>query len=199
MFGLMLLGCNAKTSQQKTPEFTIEYAQISIPNQEIQKSLLTYDKQTSLWEYKGELYSGYATSFYKYDIIKDKIGFVNGRKQGKALKWFLDGELKEVAHYHKGKLHGEKKVWSSEEHHNLLSHLQYYSGQPHGEQKQWYQTGEIYKVLHLNMGKEEGLQQAFRRNGDLYANYEAKNGRIFGLKKAALCYGLKEEKINYKK
>ena len=45
------------------------------------------------------------------------------------------------------------------------------------------------------MGKEEGIQQAFRKNGDLYANYEAKNGRIFGLKKASLCFGLENQKI----
>lgn len=49
------------------------------------------------------------------------------------------------------------------------------------------------------MGREEGLQQAFRRNGYLYANYEARNGRIFGLKKAALCYGLEDENIQYEK
>ena len=45
------------------------------------------------------------------------------------------------------------------------------------------------------MGKEEGIQQAFRKNGDLFANYEAREGRIFGLKKAALCFGLEDEKI----
>ena len=45
------------------------------------------------------------------------------------------------------------------------------------------------------MGKEEGIQQAFRKNGDLFANYEAKEGRIFGLKKAALCFGLEDENI----
>ena len=49
------------------------------------------------------------------------------------------------------------------------------------------------------MGQEEGLQQAFRKNGDLYANYEAKEGRIFGLKKAALCFGLQNEEIKTKK
>lgn len=45
------------------------------------------------------------------------------------------------------------------------------------------------------MGKEEGLQQAFRENGVLFANYEAKDGRVFGLKKAKLCFGLEDESI----
>ena len=70
-------------------------------------------------------------------------------------------------------------------------------GKAHGTQTQWYATGELYKKLNLNMGKEDGMQQAFRKNGVLYANYEAKSGRGFGLRKSALCYGLEEEKINY--
>lgn len=49
------------------------------------------------------------------------------------------------------------------------------------------------------MGKEDGIQQAFRENSALYANYEAKEGRIFGLKKTALCFGLEDENIQYEK
>ncbi|EPR68296.1 hypothetical protein [Cyclobacterium qasimii] len=47
------------------------------------------------------------------------------------------------------------------------------------------------------MGREEGLQQAFRKNGELFANYEAKDGRIFGLKRAVLCVGLEDEVVKY--
>ena len=45
------------------------------------------------------------------------------------------------------------------------------------------------------MGREEGLQQGFRKNGVVYANYEARDGRFYGLKKAKLCYGLEDENI----
>ncbi|MEM7512572.1 MAG: toxin-antitoxin system YwqK family antitoxin, partial [Bacteroidota bacterium] len=50
---------------------------------------------------------------------------------------------------------------------------------------------------HLVGGKEEGLQQAWRENGKIYNNYEAKNGRIFGLKRANLSYELDNEIIQY--
>ncbi len=36
---------------------------------------------------------------------------------------------------------------------------------------------------------------AFRKNGVLFTNYEARNGSVFGLKKAALCFGLADENI----
>jgi antitoxin component YwqK of YwqJK toxin-antitoxin module len=68
-------------------------------------------------------------------------------------------------------------------------------GVPHGIQKQWYQSGAKFKHLSLNHGIEEGLQQSWRENGKIYNNYEAKNGRIFGLKRANLCYELEEEII----
>ena len=49
----------------------------------------------------------------------------------------------------------------------------------------------------MNMGKEEGIQKAFRENGDLFANYEAKGGRNYGLKRAFLCVGLEDEVVQY--
>jgi antitoxin component YwqK of YwqJK toxin-antitoxin module len=42
-------------------------------------------------------------------------------------------------------------------------------------------------------GQEEGMQKAWRENGKIYNNYEAKNGRIFGLKRASLCFQLEDE------
>ncbi|MEO0900004.1 MAG: membrane-binding protein [Bacteroidota bacterium] len=170
-----------------------------IPDRFVNRSLLNYDNKISLWYLDHELYSGYAVSYHPDSTLKEKIGILKGRKQHQAISWYANGILKQLANYHKGKLHGEKKLWLSDSSHTLVTHLNYHSGKAHGEQKQWYPTGEPYKILNLNMGKEEGMQRAFRKNGGLYANYELRNGRIFGLKKAALCYGLEDENINYEK
>ena len=62
-------------------------------------------------------------------------------------------------------------------------------------QWEWYQSGSTFKKINLVDGREEGLQQSWRENGKLYSNYEAKNGRIFGLKRANLCYQLKDETL----
>lgn len=172
---------------------------VEIPNNTIDLAELTYDTKTSNWILNGELFSGYAVDFYQDNIMKEKIGIWNGRKQNQTIKWYADGHYRQVANYHKGKLHGEKKTWSSSTDHVLISFLNYQFGKAHGEQKKWYPTGELFKKLNLNMGKEEGIQQAYRKNGDLFANYEAKEGRIFGLKKAALCFGLDDEIVQYEK
>ncbi|MDW3195231.1 MAG: membrane-binding protein [Cytophagales bacterium] len=168
---------------------------MSVPDTMVNKSIMVYDPERSMWTLAGLPYSGYAVAYYPDQSLKELFGVLDGKKQNKYVQWFPDGHLKHVADYHLGKLHGKKKLWTQDSNHVLIAHFSYYQGKPHGEQKKWYPTGELSTVLNLNMGKEEGLQQAFRQNGVLYANYEARGGRIFGLKNTSLCYGLEEEQM----
>ncbi|AXG71114.1 hypothetical protein KORDIASMS9_03369 [Kordia sp. SMS9] len=191
----LVIGC-ADRKEKPTVTTTAEFS-VEIPNTSVLKSTLKYHPKKSLWTVNNVPYSGFAVSYYPDGILKEEFGILNGLKQNKYLKWYPDGHLQNVTTYHQGKLHGEKKIWSSDAAHVLIAQLQYDTGKAHGEQKKWYATGEVYKKLNLHKGKEEGLQQAFRKNGVLYANYEAREGRIFGLKKAALCYGLEDEKVQY--
>ncbi|MEM6321600.1 MAG: membrane-binding protein, partial [Bacteroidota bacterium] len=187
------------TEKEKLPTTNPMETSVEIPDITVNKSLVDYKNQISLWTLNDQPYSGYMVSYYPDGRLKEKTGILNGRKQNQSTQWFPDGHLKQVANYHRGKLHGEKKRWTSNANHALVAEFNYINGKAHGEQTQWYVTGELYKKLNLNMGKEEGLQRAFRKNGALYANYEARNGRIFGLKKAALCYGLEDENVKYEK
>lgn len=194
---VLLVSCAEKEATKVSLPSNPVDTLLEIPDTMVDKALLHYNNKTSLWTMNGQLYSGYAVSFHQDSMLKEKIGIRNGKKENKAISWYPDGHYKQVANYHKGKLHGEKKRWASDANHILIAQLNYHSGKAHGEQKVWYPTGELFKKLNLSMGREEGIQQAFRQNGNLFANYEAKGGRIFGLKKAALCYGLEDEKIQY--
>ncbi|MEZ5044869.1 MAG: membrane-binding protein [Saprospiraceae bacterium] len=195
----IMISCIENSHEEKVHHLDLDVASVAIPDRVVHKSSLNYDNRTSIWSLNNEPFTGYMVSFHQDSTLKEKAGILDGKKQNQFIQWYPDGKLKQVAHYHKGKLHGEKKLWSTDPPHILITHLNYHLGKAHGEQKQWYPTGELYKKLNMNMGKEEGIQQAFRKNGDLYANYEAKEGRIFGLKKAALCYGLEDENIKYEK
>jgi antitoxin component YwqK of YwqJK toxin-antitoxin module len=168
-----------------------------VPSNTIDKSKLVYHNKNSIWTLDGEKFSGYAVTYFPDSTLKQKIGILAGRKQNKTIDWYPNGQIKHIAHYNKGKLHGEKKTWSAGASHLLISHLNYNSGKLHGVQKKWYDTGEIFKVLNMNMGREEGIQKAFRKNGELFANYEARNGRNYGLKRAVLCVGLENEIVQY--
>lgn len=191
----MLLLFNCAKKQQSSTLSNGNAIPLIVPERMVEKSILTYDNKISLWLLNERPFSGYAVSYYPNNSLKEKIGILNGKKQNEAIHWYADGHYKNITSYHEGKLHGDKKVWSQDSAHVLLTHYIFQNGRAHGEQKKWYPTGELFKVLHLNMGKEEGIQQAFRKNGALYANYEAREGRVFGLKKAGLCYGLEDEQI----
>lgn len=187
---LMLIACSVdkgKPTESDGADYLLEVPEITTL-----KSALEYDRKISLWILDDQPFSGFAVSYYPDSSLMEKIGILDGKKQNTAIKWYPDGHLQSVSNYHKGKLHGEKKLWARDSIHVLLADYNFFRGRAHGEQKKWYPTGELYKILNLDMGKEEGLQKAYRKNGALYANYEAKSGRIFGLKKASLCYGLED-------
>jgi len=172
---------------------------LEVPDTLVEKSVLKYDRKTSIWVLNDVPYSGFVVSYYPDNSLKEKFGVICGKKQDKFIQWHPDGHFKNITTYDKGKLHGEKKIWSKDSVHVLIAHYNYHTGWPHGEQKKWYSSGELFKKMNLNRGKEEGIQQAFRKNGAIYANYEARKGRIFGLKKAKLCYSLEDENFQLKK
>lgn len=194
---VLLVSCSEKRETKTLNTATSVETLLEIPNTTVDKSMLHYNNKISVWTINDQPFSGYAVSFHPDSSLKEKMGIFNGKKENQSIIWYPDGHFRIIANYHNGKLHGEKKVWSPDTNRVLISQLNYKSGKPHGEQKIWYSTGELHKILDLNMGQEEGIQQAFRENGDLYANYEAKNGRVFGLNKGMLCYGLTDEKTQY--
>ena len=75
------------------------------------------------------------------------------------------------------------------------SESNYEFGILNGVQKRWHSNGQLARKTQLIVGKEEGMQQAWLPNGKIYVNYQAKNGRIFGLKKSVLCYELDNEVV----
>jgi antitoxin component YwqK of YwqJK toxin-antitoxin module len=190
---LLLTGCNQVDYQINKENNIIE--KIEIPDNIQNISSLKYNNLTSEWFFDGYLYSGFIVDYYDNKKLKLKMSVYQGKRQNKTEKWYSNGKLMEVSSYHNGKLNGEKKVWVFTNEHILISQLNYKLGKAHGEQRKWYPSGEIYKIMNFDDGIESGIQKAFRKNGALYANYEARDGRIYGLKKSKLCYSLEDEEI----
>lgn len=194
---IMFLGCEDTPIRSSLLASTPEPIVGLVPDTTVQDTVLFFNRMNSTWLLDNQLYSGYAVSHYPDGTQSSRAGFLNGKKHGCDQMWYPDGHLKQIVSYHLGKPHGEKKKWAPEPDHVLISHYQYENGKPHGEQLQWYPTSELFKRLNMEMGREEGIQQAYRKNGVVYANYEARNGRIYGMKKTKLCYGLEDEVVQY--
>jgi len=168
--------------KNKAPNPIIEQAQLEkvevlqVPSSMVDVSKLYYSRTKAQYEINGLLYSGYATIRFENGDLKEKWGVLNGKRQNESLVYCEDGHLRERAYYHQDKLHGEKKIWTTDSTHVLVSQASYHLGKLHGKHQIWYKTGEPYKLMNYNLGKEEGMQKSFKKNGDLYAHYEIKNG-----------------------
>lgn len=195
-FGLifLVLGCQYS---EPTESGSISNQDSNIPNQTYGIGEVLYSRQNSLWLLKSDssVVSGYVKEFYPDGALFREFGVIAGKKEGISSTYFDDGRLKFLDTFQKNRLNGMVKRWTMESGYQLIAELYYVDGKLHGEQKKWYPTGELHKRMNLKMGREEGMQQAFRKNGAIYANYESRNGRIFGLKRSNLCYELDNEQI----
>ncbi len=170
-------------------------------NYELLKKIVTHDSlvlrpNEGLVYLESRPFTGTGINQYARGRQARSIQYLAGKKEGLYQKWFEDGTLSYEAHYRKGKRVGTAKSWWKNG--QLRSISRYENGVLHGKQEQWYKSGALFKEMILAMGKEEGMQKAWRENGKIYNNYEAKNGRIFGLKRANLCYELDNEITQFK-
>ncbi|MHA7944030.1 toxin-antitoxin system YwqK family antitoxin [Formosa sp. 3Alg 14/1] len=184
------IGCNTKTANKK--EISTD-ASLDINSIEVLKSDLVLNQVEGRWYYKDKPYFGYSVAYHSNDTLAEKIGFVNGKREGIARRWSDKGILRVELYYKHNRLDGVYKTWWDN---SVLSSQTYYeNGVKQGSEKEWYPTGQLAKHRQLVNGKENGLQKAWLKNGTLYVNYEAKNGRIFGMKRANSCYKLENEVI----
>ncbi|NAS11664.1 toxin-antitoxin system YwqK family antitoxin [Poritiphilus flavus] len=164
---------------------------VEIPEIEVKKEDLELRPMEGKWYRNNEPFNGYAMRCYPDGSPAERTTYRDGKKEGEATKWYQDGVLKKKAFYKANKLHGEIHTWWPDG--SPASALNYQNGSKDGEQMRWYPNGQISRKTNFSMGKEEGMQQAWLKNGKIYVNYESKNGRTFGLRKAKLCYELKDE------
>lgn len=191
-FILLFSGCN-QPSKEDLALSKGHDLELEIKNIFIDENKIILNSAEGKWYYKNQLFNGYLVSYHENGELAKKTGFSNGIREGKTLAFFSNGTQKKEAFYKENKLHGIKLTFYGDG--TLASESNYVNGKKHGVQKVWYASGQLAKKRGLNQGVEEGLQQAWLNNGALYVNYEAKNGRIFGMRRANSCYKLEDEKV----
>jgi protein SCO1/2 len=75
----------------------------------------------------------------------------------------------------------------------LRSEATYAADAYEGEYRTWYQSGKPYELRHYDKGHEEGLQQSWTEAGELYLNYEVRDGRRYGMVNATPCVTVGEK------
>lgn len=190
---LSILGCKKTEPINTSSNDVSQVESIVIADVEVLKEDLVLNGNKGRWYYKEEPFNGYSLKYYSNGKIEEKWGFSNGKREGIARRWTKNGKLQVESYYKNNRLSGEYKSWWEND---TLASLSYYKeGVLQGLEKKWYSNGQLAKLRTLVDGKENGFQKAWLANGTLYVNYEAKNGRIFGMKRANSCYRLEDEKI----
>ncbi len=164
---------------------------IVIDSVEVPKNELILNQLEGKWYYKNLPYNGYSVKYYSSGTLEERLGFYKGKREGIAKRWSENEVLRVESYYKQNRLVGSYKSWW--ENGVLGSEANYVDGKLNGVAKEWYSAGQLAKERQLFDGQEEGLQKAWLQNGKLYVNYEAKNGRIFGMKRANSCYQLEDE------
>lgn len=179
--------------KETSKENIVEEKDIIVIGFEVTKNELTLNQIEGKWYYKGEPFNGFSMKFHSNGNAEERLGFYNGKREGIAKRWSESGVLRVESFYKQNRLVGSYKSWWEN---GVLGQEAYYeNGQVNGVAKEWYPSGQLAKERLLVAGKEEGLQKAWLKNGTLYVNYEAKNGRIFGMKRANSCYQLEDEVV----
>ena len=178
------------TSCQEEPVYG---ESVDIPAVEVEWSRLEMRAAEGVLYRDGQPYSGYSAKYYANGQVAERIGWWQGKKEGKREKWFPNGLLSYEATYEAGRLNGVSRSWWNNG--KLRTESNHIAGVAEGKQRTWYITGQPYKEMNLKAGREVGFQKAWRKNGKLYVNYEVRNGRQFGLRRSNLCYEVEEGKV----
>ncbi|MEP1489618.1 MAG: hypothetical protein ABJK28_14445 [Algibacter sp.] len=185
-----ITGCK-ETVHSKTVNVAAEGKPIVIDTIEVLKKELVLNGNKGKWYYKEKPFNGYSLKFHENGVLEEKWGFYNGKREGIAKRWTKNKKLQVESYYKNNRLTGVYKSWY--ENGVLGSQCYYEDGVKQGEDKKWYSNGQLAKFRNLVDDKENGIQKAWLANGKLYVNYEAKNGRMFGMRRANSCYKLEDE------
>jgi antitoxin component YwqK of YwqJK toxin-antitoxin module len=184
ILSLSFFSFSQREQKQETliPEITVEEGNSSL------------HKENGVYYFDNSLFSGYIISKYENGNLKEKSGYVNGKKQGLSQTWFDNGTIQDERYYTNGEKDGIHRGWY--ENGSKRFEYSFKDGLNDGVSTEWYQSGEILKRIVYKNGTEENAK-AWGINGKLYINYVVKNGVIYGMNNSNPCYSLKNEKGEY--
>ena len=197
LIALSITSCEKGISSKTANTVAVENELIVIDSTEVLKEELVLNGNKGIWYYKDQPYNGFSLKYYPNGFLEEKWGFYNGKREGVAKRWTKSNKLQLESYYKNNRLVGSYKTWWEN---GLLSGEIYYeNGVKQGVERKWFSDGQLNKLRNFVDGKEDGFQKAWLANGKMYVNYEAKNGRVFGMRRATSCVRLEDEVIIRKK
>ncbi|HVZ24683.1 MAG TPA: hypothetical protein VG842_01425, partial [Sediminibacterium sp.] len=148
-----------------------------------------------LYWYHGAPLDGKRILRYADGRIRAVEHYAAGREEGPWQGWYPDGHLAYRRYFHAGEKDREACGWWPNGQLQYVYH--YRMGIYEGAFQEWYQSGHPLKsIIYLHGQAQSG--KGWRDNGKPYMNFVIRDGRIYGLMNANLCYSLKDEQGNFR-
>ena len=173
---VFLISCTKKSENRIYSKITMN----SIPEVyvEINSSLLKNRNDT--YFYNDSLFSGFLIEIS--DSSKDTLSresFLIGKRSGIQKKWYSKSKIKEVRFYVDGKKDGKQLAFW--ENGNKKFEFTALDDAYEGELKEWTIVGHLIHQANFVNGQEEGPQKLWYDNGKIRANYIIRDGKRYGL------------------
>ncbi len=123
---------------------------------------------------------GEFVEYYTDGIVRAKLTFKEGKKEGKGEIYYHDGQLDVVKNYLNDELHGDFKEY----HYNgqIYKEGKYVEDKAEGIWKTYYSNGQLESEKNYVKGKINGIVKEYDRDGKLHNEFTYKKGIIIAYK-----------------
>jgi len=186
--GLLMQACHTKEPVQAVDVSVVKdtlHSAMLLPNKYVNSKdrFLSFHQDTLY--YQNIKYSGYCFDLFTNGDSLFVGSYLDGVEEGVFKKWYPNNQLAEYRTYHLGKKVGKHiGFWEDGQ---PKFEFNFMEGELQGVANEWYRNGQAYKAFHYEMGYENGSQKMWWENGIIRANYVVKQGRRFGLIGLKLC------------
>lgn len=189
LFALLFgAGCMQQTEKENLSEAATQQA--DIPRVMIVSGDTSLKLFNGQWFYMGKPFTGFIRKNDSAGRLMAKQSIVKGLDEGWQFAYYPDGTMESKRFYHLGEKDSLNMGWWPNGKLRYAYHFK--NGVYEGDFDEWYQSGNPLKHIVYHNGKEQS-GKGWRDNGKVYMSFMMRNGRLYGLINANLCYSLKNE------
>lgn len=168
-----------------------------LANLQLRKEVIAYPSGNTKMEcyYKNNILHGPSTYYGDDNKVLARYWFVDGKREGRAVRRYIDGEIYSIEAYRSGLKVGTHRYFYKDG--KIRSCLGYLNGQLHGDVLLFHANGRMFRRLNFQLGKREGKEQIWYRNGRLHIEAEYRAGKPTGVARKWHQNGILAKEIVY--
>ncbi|MFT5130524.1 MAG: antitoxin component YwqK of YwqJK toxin-antitoxin module [Rhodothermales bacterium] len=136
---------------------------------------------------------GYDTHYYNTGRMHVKLTYRHGRKDGKGMSWYANGQTKESGYYKANEKHAEWQEWSDTG--TLTREITFEDGKRHGPYRHYWPDGKVRYEGNYSTGDRHGIFTRWFQNNSKESVVTFKNNEEAGV--AKYYYDIGKQRAEY--